>query len=132
MSVHAMDGSAKPKPNNRPEQRRDDMSEDKQIEKLKQALQDVMSVIDVLTINATTDDLAELGGDAYAMADSVLAKLRTQRYICKRCKSSAHDDDGAYCDKFDLCLEFAPDGYVITANGSDQVICDGTENRINC
>ncbi len=31
---------------------------------------------------------------------------KTQVYVCKRCNHSVHDKYGAYCNKFDLCIEF--------------------------
>lgn len=49
---------------------------------------------------------------------------KTQQWTCKRCKYSAHDATGAYCDKFDLCLEF-DDGRVFIVNGGMTIVCDG-------
>ena len=50
--------------------------------------------------------------------------VRTQQWICKRCKHSIHDDLGAYCEKFDLCLDFEG-GHVCISNGGVEITCDG-------
>ena len=49
---------------------------------------------------------------------------KTQQLICKRCKGSVHDKFGAYCDRFDLCLEFE-DGKALLAKNGQPIKCDG-------
>jgi hypothetical protein len=56
--------------------------------------------------------------------------VKTQRWTCKRCNDSVHDDEAAYCEKFDLCIEFTEDGRAITANGSDDITCTGDRNKV--
>ena len=53
--------------------------------------------------------------------------IKTQRWICKRCKHSVHDEIGAYCEKMDLCLEFEEDGTVCTSKDGQSIICDKKE-----
>lgn len=51
---------------------------------------------------------------------------KTQRWICKRCSGSVHDKAGAYCERFDLCLEF-DQGRVLLAKNGSPIKCDGKE-----
>jgi hypothetical protein len=48
---------------------------------------------------------------------------RTQQEICKRCKHSASDEEGAYCRLYDLCIEFS-DGLALTLKDCSRVRCD--------
>jgi len=48
---------------------------------------------------------------------------KTQQYMCKRCHGSIHDRDGAYCRRFDLCLEF-DDGKVLLLENNQSIRCD--------
>ena len=54
--------------------------------------------------------------------------VKTQQYICKRCEGSVHDKAGAYCKRFDLCLEFDNGACRLTKDNSS-VICDGKKWR---
>lgn len=47
-----------------------------------------------------------------------------QVYKCKRCKGSVSDKDGAYCERFDLCIEFENGKALLTKNGLP-LTCDG-------
>jgi len=49
---------------------------------------------------------------------------RTQQERCKRCHWSASDADGAYCRKFDVCIEFEGGNALFTKN-SQPLTCDG-------
>ena len=51
---------------------------------------------------------------------------KTQQWICKRCKGSVHDNEGAYCIRHDLCMEFH-DGNVYLAKDGSKRTCDGEE-----
>ena len=51
---------------------------------------------------------------------------KTQQYICKRCNGSVHDKDGAYCHRFDLCLEFE-DGKALLTKDGWPIKCNGEE-----
>ena len=51
---------------------------------------------------------------------------KTQRYTCKRCKGSVHDSDGAYCHRFDLCIDWS-DGVAILCKNGLPLKCDGKE-----
>lgn len=54
-------------------------------------------------------------------------KLRekwTQQERCKRCARGCADALGAYCSKFDLCLEFEDGRALLTKNGHP-IQCDG-------
>lgn len=56
-------------------------------------------------------------------------KLRvawTQQERCKRCRGGSHDTAGAYCHRFDLCLEFENGQALLTKNGMS-VQCDGSK-----
>lgn len=47
-----------------------------------------------------------------------------QVYKCKRCKGSVSDKDGAYCHRFDLCIEFENGAALLAKNGM-ALKCDG-------
>ena len=49
---------------------------------------------------------------------------KTQQWTCKRCAGSVHDNAGAYCHRFDLCLEF-DSGVVLLASRNAPIQCDG-------
>lgn len=51
---------------------------------------------------------------------------RTQQERCKRCNRSASDDDGAYCRKFDVCIEFEG-GFALFTRDGRPFECDGNE-----
>lgn len=51
--------------------------------------------------------------------------VRTQRYICKRCNHSSSQDGVCMCWKHDIALELLSNGNVITANGSEKIVCNG-------
>lgn len=53
--------------------------------------------------------------------------VKTQRWTCKRCKGSYSDDLGAYCHRFDLCLEFEDDGTVVLTKDGWPIECNGEE-----
>jgi hypothetical protein len=48
----------------------------------------------------------------------------TQQERCRRCAGSASDSDGAYCHRFDLCIEFDRGRALLTKNGL-ALTCDG-------
>ena len=49
---------------------------------------------------------------------------KRQAFVCSQCKESASDDEGCYCVKFDLCIEFDGD-LARLANGNHVLKCDG-------
>lgn len=54
------------------------------------------------------------------------AFVKTQQYVCKRCKCSVYDDDGCWCVKFDLCLTFV-DGSVVLDKTGEAIVCDNNK-----
>lgn len=49
--------------------------------------------------------------------------IRGQVYKCKRCKHSESDPTGAYCVKFDLCIEFE-NGKALLSKTGTELTCD--------
>lgn len=48
---------------------------------------------------------------------------RRQAFVCSQCQESASDEEGCYCVKFDLCVEFHGDEARL-ANGNHSLKCD--------
>ena len=53
--------------------------------------------------------------------------VKTQRYVCRRCKGSVSDKNGAYCHRFDLCLEFTESGQACLTKDGWPIECNGEE-----
>lgn len=83
------------------------------------------SIIDALHAEKRSDEMTAKQNILFELPPKKKRKfVRTQQWICKRCKHSIHDDIGAYCEKFDLCLDFE-DGHVCISNGGIEITCDG-------
>lgn len=50
--------------------------------------------------------------------------VKTQQHTCKRCKGSTHEGTEAYCNRFDLCIEF-DNGNALLAKNGQKIQCDG-------
>ena len=50
-------------------------------------------------------------------------RKKTQVQICKRCSHGVSDKTGAYCEKFDLCIEFEDDRALLCKTGTP-LTCD--------